>query len=81
MINYVISFHQGNEINFSRDLLRLNVGRNSLQDVPSKALQSLKNLNQLDLSFNKIKDIKKDTFLGMEMLATVDTEFEMIYLL
>ena len=49
---------------FSRDLLRLNVGRNSLNEIPSQALGPLKNLNQLDLSFNKIKDIKEDTFTG-----------------
>ena len=49
---------------FSRDLLRLNVGQNSLNEIPSQALGPLKNLNQLDLSFNKIKDIKEDTFTG-----------------
>ena len=47
-----------------RDLLRLNVARNSLNEVPSEALLQLKNLNQLDLSFNKIKYIEENTFAG-----------------
>ena len=50
--------------NFPRDLLRLNVARNSLNEVPSEALLQLKNLNQLDLSFNKIKYIEENTFAG-----------------
>ena len=49
---------------FPRDLLRLNVARNSLNEVPSEALLQLKNLNQLDLSFNKIKYIEENTFAG-----------------
>ena len=48
----------------TRDLLRLNVARNSLSEVPSEALLQLKNLNQLDLSFNKIKVIAENTFAG-----------------
>ena len=51
-------------MSFYRDLLRLNVGRNSLTEIPSESLEMLKNLNQLDLSFNKIKEIKENTFLG-----------------
>jgi len=54
------------------DLLRLNVGRNSLNEVPSEALEGLKNLNQLDLSFNKIKEIKENTFLGLDKLDTLN---------
>ena len=54
-------FHQS----FPRDLLRLNVARNSLSEVPSEALLQLKNLNQLDLSFNKIKYIEENTFAGI----------------
>ena len=50
---------------FPRDLLRLNVARNSLNEVPSEALLQLKNLNQLDLSFNKIKYIEENTFAGI----------------
>ena len=49
---------------YFRDLLRLNVARNSLSEIPSDALLQLKNLNQLDLSFNKITDIKENTFMG-----------------
>ena len=51
-------------IPLTRDLLRLNVARNSLSEVPSEALLQLKNLNQLDLSFNKIKVIAENTFAG-----------------
>ena len=40
------------------------MARNSLNEVPSEALLQLKNLNQLDLSFNKIKYIEENTFAG-----------------
>lgn len=56
----------------TKDLLRLNVARNSLNDVPSGALLKLKNLNQLDLSFNKIKFIEENTFMGMDKLDTLN---------
>ena len=51
-------------IYITRDLLRLNVGRNSLSEIPKNSLEILKNLNHLDLSFNKIKDVKEKNFEG-----------------
>ena len=48
----------------SRDLLRLNLVRNQLTEVPSDALLILKNLNQLDLSDNKISKLHQGTFEG-----------------
>ena len=47
-----------------RDLLRLNVGRNHLSEIPSQSLIKLKNLNHLDLSSNKIKDLRGKPFEG-----------------
>ena len=65
-INIFVSFqNSGFDRSFPRDLLRLNVARNSLSEVPSEALLQLKNLNQLDLSFNKIKYIEENTFAGI----------------
>ena len=49
-----------------RDLLRLNVGRNHLSEIPSQALLQLKNLNHLDLSSNKINDLRGKPFEGKE---------------
>ena len=51
-----------------RDLLRLNLARNSLNEVPSEALLQLKNLNQLELSFNKIRHIEENTFAGRSFM-------------
>ncbi|XP_023343282.1 leucine-rich repeat-containing protein 15 isoform X3 [Eurytemora carolleeae] len=53
------------------DLLRLNVGRNHLSEIPRDAIVSLKNLNQLDLSENKIEHIKPGVFQGMDRLDTL----------
>ena len=47
-----------------RDLLRLNVGRNHLSEIPSQSLMALKNLNHLDLSANKIYELKGRPFEG-----------------
>ena len=47
-----------------RDLLRLNVGRNHLSEFPRDAISTLKNLNQLDLSENKIGLLKPGDFQG-----------------
>jgi hypothetical protein len=49
-----------------RDLLRLNVGRNHLNEFPRDAIATLKNLNQLDLSENKIGLLKPGDFQGRE---------------
>jgi Leucine-rich repeat (LRR) protein len=48
-----------------RDLLRLNVGRNHLSEFPRDAIATLKNLNQLDLSENKIGLLKPGDFQGL----------------
>jgi len=63
------------------DLLRLNVGRNSLTEIPSESLVPLKNLNQLDLSFNKINEIKENTFLGLDKLDTLNLDHNKIEVL
>lgn len=70
--NKISTIHPDAFDGLTKDLLRLNVGRNSLNEIPSEALGPLKNLNQLDLSFNKIKGIKEDTFSGMEKLDTLN---------
>jgi len=67
-----------NEHENKGDLLRLNVGRNSLNEVPNEALLPLKNLNQLDLSFNKIKEIKENTFIGLDKLDTLNLDHNKI---
>ena len=51
-------------ISYLRDLLRLNLVRNQLTEVPSDALLILKNLNQLDLSDNKISKLHQGIFEG-----------------
>ena len=53
---------------YTRDLLRLNVGRNSLSEIPKSSLEILKNLNHLDLSFNKIRDVKEKNFVGEDFV-------------
>ena len=45
-------------------MFRLNLVRNQLTEVPSDALLILKNLNQLDLSDNKISKLHQGTFEG-----------------
>jgi len=65
----------------TKDLLRLNVGRNSLTEIPSESLVPLKNLNQLDLSFNKIKEIKENTFFGLDKLDTLNLDHNKIEVL
>merc|ERR1712038_2230893 len=50
----------------------LNVGRSSLSEIPKSSLEILKNLNHLDLSFNKIRDVKEKNFVGMEKLDKLD---------
>ena len=53
-----------------RDLLRLNVGRNHLSEIPSQSLMALKNLNHLDLSDNKIYELKGRPFEGKSITST-----------
>ena len=53
---------------FSRDLLRLSLVRNHLTEVPSDALIILKNLNQLDLTDNKISSLHRGVFEGIAMI-------------
>ena len=60
---------------YTRDLLRLNVGRNSLSEIPKGSLEILKNLNHLDLSFNKIRDVKERNFEGEDFVFLVDYHF------
>ena len=62
-------------IYITRDLLRLNVGRNSLSEIPKGSLEILKNLNHLDLSFNKIRDVKEKNFDGEIFVFPVDFQF------
>ena len=57
---------------YTRDLLRLNVGRNSLSEIPKGSLEILKNLNHLDLSFNKIRDVKERNFEGEDFVFLAD---------
>lgn len=77
-INYI---HPDAFDGLTKDLLRLNVGRNSLTEIPSESLVKLKNLNQLDLSFNKIKDIKENTFLGLDKLDTLNLDHNKVEVL
>ena len=63
----------------SRDLLRLSLVRNRLTEVPSDALIILKNLNQLDLSDNRISSLQQGTFegelLGLQFLLQFASHF------
>jgi hypothetical protein len=61
-----------------RDLLRLNVGRNHLNEFPRDAIATLKNLNQLDLSENKIGLLKPGDFLG-ELTVHFHKNYELKY--
>jgi len=54
------------------DLLRLNVGRNHLSEIPSQSLLPLKNLNHLDLSSNKINELRGKPFEGLEKLDKLE---------
>jgi len=56
----------------TKDLLRLNVGRNHLTEIPSQSLLKLKNLNHLDLSSNKINDLTGKPFEGLEKLDKLE---------
>ena len=62
---FLPKFHQ---TFFSRDLLRLSLVRNHLTEVPSDALIILKNLNQLDLTDNKISSLHRGVFEGIAMI-------------
>ena len=55
-----------------RDLLRLSLVRNELTEIPKEALSILKNLNQLNLSENKITSIPPKSFVG-EYCCCYDT--------
>lgn len=52
-------------------LKNLNLQDNLLDDVPVRALASLKRLNLLDLSKNKINQIPNDAFKGLSKLSTL----------
>ena len=75
VMNIRVSYSRRPHQSFARDLLRLNVARNSLNEVPSEALLQLKNLNQLDLSFNKIKYIEENTFAGKSSIRSQKTSY------
>ena len=47
-----------------RDLIRLNLGRNKLKEVPFKALRNLYYLQILEMSDNQITSIKPEGFEG-----------------
>ena len=64
-------------IYITRDLLRLNVGRNSLSEIPKGSLEILKNLNHLDLSFNKIRDVKEKNFEGENFVFLADYLYQL----
>ena len=64
-------------IYITRDLLRLNVGRNSLSEIPKGSLEILKNLNHLDLSFNKIRDVKEKNFEGENFVFLGDYLYQL----
>ena len=61
--NQLFHFLKSHHLCF-RDLLRLNVGRNHLSEIPSQSLLPLKNLNHLDMSANKIYELKGRPFDG-----------------
>lgn len=63
----------------TKDLLRLNVGRNHLSEIPREAIVTLKNLNLLDLSENKISEIKPRVFVGLEKLDTLTLNHNVIH--
>ena len=48
----------------SRDLIRLNLGRNKLSDIPYTALDELHSLQILEMSDNQITSIKPEGFEG-----------------
>ena len=47
-----------------RDMVRLNLGRNRLDKVPSEALSNLRYLEILDLTENEISKIEAGDFRG-----------------
>ena len=47
-----------------RDLIRLNLGRNKLKEIPYKALDKLSYLQILEMSDNQITSIKPEGFKG-----------------
>lgn len=52
----------------TRDLLRLNLGKNYLERIPHEAILPLKYLKILELSENKISQMEADDFNGMDSL-------------
>jgi len=54
----------------TKDLIRLNLGRNQIykEGIPYRAFQKLSNLQILEMSDNQIRDIKPEGFKGLENL-------------
>ena len=48
-----------------RDLIRLNLGRNKLKEVPYNALEKLSYLEILEMSDNQIETLTPDAFKGI----------------
>lgn len=76
--NKISRIHAGAFDGLTKDLLRLNVGRNALHEIPKEALHTLKNLNQLDMSENKLRTITPNDFKGMDRLDTLSINHNLL---
>lgn len=53
-------------------LIKLNLSRNSINDIQPTAFDDLSNLAELDLSFNKLRTLDENTFKGLISLTRLD---------
>ncbi|KPM09626.1 Toll/interleukin-1 receptor-like protein [Sarcoptes scabiei] len=58
-------------------LMELNISNNRLDQVP-QAIQNLRSLRSLDLSYNKIQDISNASYRGLEQLYGLNLEANII---
>lgn len=51
------------------------LSKNLLEEVPSAALRRLHNLDHLNLNQNKLKELRKNAFLGLSKVKTAKSRF------
>lgn len=69
-LSYCVDFHnlEGNEFKGAVQLTALRITHTSLKKINQSTFDDLKNVYQLDLSFNKIEELYRNTFQNMKNL-------------
>ncbi|TRY67538.1 hypothetical protein TCAL_10473 [Tigriopus californicus] len=66
--NQIHKVHSNAFDGLTRDLIRLNLGKNHLESIPHEALIPLKYLRSIDFTYNRISYINAGDFTGMDNL-------------